>query len=218
MAVVVNLGELQDVPSARRVQRADWRDPRLWIGVVLVAVSVVAGARIVGGADDTIGVWAVRADVPDGGVLDPDDLVERQVRFADASDVEAYLRVSDGVPVARHVRRTVGAGELVPAAALGAASAGQSQVSVSLPAHRVPPGVRTGSVVDLWLAPEKSSEESRTRTLAQGVTVLEAPAGESEFAGGASDRQIVLGLADAESVASVVEASTAGQLVLVGRG
>ena len=41
-----------------RGHRPAWRDPRLWIGVVLVAASVVAGARLLAAADDTVQVWA----------------------------------------------------------------------------------------------------------------------------------------------------------------
>ena len=47
-----------DVPAALRGQRPAWRDPRLWIGIVLVAASVVVGARVLAAADDTVQVWA----------------------------------------------------------------------------------------------------------------------------------------------------------------
>lgn len=42
-------------PPATRTGTPGWRDPRLWIGVLVVAASVVLGARIVGGSDDTVG-------------------------------------------------------------------------------------------------------------------------------------------------------------------
>ena len=35
-----------------------WRDPRLWIGVAIVAASVVVGALVLGTSDDTVAVWA----------------------------------------------------------------------------------------------------------------------------------------------------------------
>ncbi|HRK48490.1 MAG TPA: hypothetical protein PK324_22875, partial [Nocardioides sp.] len=52
-----------DVPSAVRGHRSGWRDPRLWVGVVLVAVSVVVGSRTLAAADDTVQVWAAAADL-----------------------------------------------------------------------------------------------------------------------------------------------------------
>ena len=47
----------------RRHQRPAYHarvgDPRLWVGVAIVAVCVVAGARLLAAADDTVAVWAV---------------------------------------------------------------------------------------------------------------------------------------------------------------
>ncbi|WP_299052203.1 hypothetical protein [uncultured Nocardioides sp.] len=42
-----------DVPVATRARTPGWRDPRLWIGVLIVAVSVVVGVRLVSSADDS---------------------------------------------------------------------------------------------------------------------------------------------------------------------
>ena len=72
-----------DVPPALRGHRSGWRDPRLWIGVVLVAASVVVGARVLAAADDTVQVWAAAADLGAGQRVDADDLVAQRVRFAD---------------------------------------------------------------------------------------------------------------------------------------
>ena len=81
------------VPPATRASRPGWRDPRLWIGVVIVAVSVVGGARLMASADDTVGVWSVAVDAGPGTRLSADDLVAHRVRFADAGDVDGYFTV-----------------------------------------------------------------------------------------------------------------------------
>ena len=39
-------------PAATRVARPGWRDPRLWIGLLIVAGSVVLGARLLAAVDD----------------------------------------------------------------------------------------------------------------------------------------------------------------------
>ena len=39
-------------PAATRTRTPGWRDPRLWVGVVVVAGSVLLGARVVGAADE----------------------------------------------------------------------------------------------------------------------------------------------------------------------
>lgn len=62
-------------PPATRVGRSGWRDPRLWIGVVLVTVSVVAGARLLAAADDTVTVWAVVDDLGAGSAIDRKSVV-----------------------------------------------------------------------------------------------------------------------------------------------
>ena len=54
------------VRRAVRHQRPGWRDPRILVGVVIVAASVLAGVKILTAADDTVAVWAVRSDLPSG--------------------------------------------------------------------------------------------------------------------------------------------------------
>ena len=219
MTDVVELGQLE-IPQAQRARRAGWRDPRLWVGVGLVAVSVVAGAQVVGSTDDSVEVWAARHDVAAGTVLGEDDLVHKQVRFADPADAALYLPASAGLPVRRHLARTLGPGELLPRAGLAEAPDGQVQLSlsVSLPAAQVPPSVRPGGVVDLWSVPQGSASSKEARLLVREVLVLEAPSSGSDLTGGAAERQVVLAVPDGdESVAEVVAASGSGALMLVGR-
>src|SRR5690242_3116816 len=68
--------------QAARTRRPGWRDPRLWVGVAIVAACVAIGARVLGSADETVGVWAVRADAGTGAILSRDDLEVRRVHFA----------------------------------------------------------------------------------------------------------------------------------------
>ena len=51
-----------EVPRATRSRRPGWRNPRLLIGLALVAGSVLVGARLVAAADDT-----VRAAIDEAG-------------------------------------------------------------------------------------------------------------------------------------------------------
>ena len=109
------------VPSAVRSRRPGWRDPRLWVGVALVAASVVLGARLLAAADDMVKVWSAGSDLGAGQRLQPDDLVAQRVRFDDARALEGYLGAADELPADAVLVRPVAAGELVPAAALGSA-------------------------------------------------------------------------------------------------
>src|SRR3990170_2265009 len=85
-------------PRASRSHRPAWRNPRLLLGIVLVAGSVVLGARLLAAADDTVGVWAITRDLPAGAALDSGDLDRRQIRFPDAETAEGYLGADDDLP------------------------------------------------------------------------------------------------------------------------
>src|SRR3954462_10271945 len=87
-----------DVPWAVRSRRPGWRNPRLLLGVVLVAASVALGARLLSAADDTVGVWALTRDLPAGAVVDQADVERRQVRFPDDRTADGYLAARDDLP------------------------------------------------------------------------------------------------------------------------
>lgn len=163
---------------AARLRRPGWRDPRLWVGVALVAASVLLGARVLAGADRTVAVWAAADDLPAGSSLDPTDLEAAQVRFADAGDLDAYLPADQPLPDGVVLRRTVGPGELVPRSALGPADQADTvEVPVAVAPEQVPGSVRAGSVVDVYLLGQR-----RGGPALAGVTVLDASLPEEELA------------------------------------
>src|SRR4051794_15748511 len=47
-------------PTATRLSARRWRDPRVVVGVGLVALSVLLGTTLLGAADDTVAVWRGR--------------------------------------------------------------------------------------------------------------------------------------------------------------
>src|SRR5204862_5697476 len=102
------------------------------IGVVLVGISVGAGARLLAAAEDSVAVWTVAADAGQGALLTTDDLVAHRVRFADADQLAGYFAVDDELPADLHLVRGVTAGELLPRAALGTGAAAPD--TVELPA------------------------------------------------------------------------------------
>jgi hypothetical protein len=127
--------------------------------VVIVAACVVVGARILGSADDTVTVWALSGDRAAGAALDPDDLVAKQVRFADASDLAGYFRTDEDLPASAVLVRAVGSGELLPRAAVGSKDdAGLQQVPLSVDPGQVPASVAEGSVVDVYLSGSPSAD------------------------------------------------------------
>ena len=163
-------------PAASRATTPGWRDPRLWIGVVIVAVSVVAGSRLLAAADDSVPVWAVSGDLATGDELTGADLVARRVRFVDPDDLDLYYPADQALPAELRLRQDVGSGELLPRSATGSAEeAGVLQLPVTVEPAALPPGVGAGSVVDVYLRTDGRCPVCSEAALAE-VTVVTVPA------------------------------------------
>src|SRR4051794_6364857 len=149
----VNLG-ITDTPAARRAAAPGWRDPRLWVGVAIVAASVLVGALVLGGSDDTVPVWAAGDAMGAGHVLTSDDLTVRRVHFADDADHSLYLTADRQLPPDLRLLRAVGAGELLPRAAVGPATGVPlREVPVSVSPDPVPVPVGDADAVAGYLRP-----------------------------------------------------------------
>ena len=220
------------VPSAVRAATPGWRDPRLWVGVVIVAVSVVAGAKLVGAADETVAVWATASDLGAGDRVGPDDLVPTRVHFAEDGDLDGYFTVDEQLPADLELTRGVGAGELLPRAAVGSAGdSGLLEVPVAVDAEQVPASVRSGSVVDIYLVPSTGPGASgRGASCARdscahsgpalsAVTVVDAPALDQGFAA-TGKRQLVLAVdeQDAREFFARLGSSDSPVITVVRRG
>lgn len=193
------------VPTATRAQPPGWRDPRLWIGVAIVAVSIIAGARILGGADDSVTVWAAARDVAPGDTVRADDLVSTSVRFGDSADLDHYLLTSAPLPDDLRLTRGLGAGELVPAAALGSGEEAETViVSLAFPHELIPTNIGAGSMIELLVIPDDSASQdkgttSEPTTVLSDVVVIDAPSAADSLGSVSRGRQLVLGIPEAES-------------------
>ncbi len=201
-----NLGNpgAQAPPVAVRATTPGWRDPRLWIGIAIVAVSVVAGARLLASADDTVAVWVTVDDMGAGDLVSEADLEVRRVRFADDAELERYFRADDELPA-----------DLQLSVASAPASCCRARRSEPRPTPtdcrspsrcrpgRVPPSVDSGAVVDVFVLDNGADEAGgRARddsgpALAE-VTVVDAPEPDASFGTTAGLRQIVLAVPEQE--------------------
>lgn len=195
-------------PPATRVARPGWRDPRLWIGVLLVAGSVVAGARLLAAADDTVAVWALADDRGSGTPVVATDLEVQRVRFGDDEALARYFPADRDVPDGLVLTRAVGAGELLARSAVADAERDEVlQVPLAVDPQQVSPDVTTGSVVDVWVtdgisgrAPADEPGSPVAAPALSGVTVLAAPAYEDTFAVSGT-RQVVVAVDDERAAA-----------------
>ena len=97
-----------------------------------------------------------------------------------------YFRADDELPADLELTRGVGAGELLPRAAVGAAAdADRLQVPIEVPPGRVPPSVDAGAVVDVYVARHRrrraGARRRRDGPALTEVTVVDAPEPDASF-------------------------------------
>ncbi len=207
-------------PPAARARRRQWRDPRLAVGVVIVLASVLLGARLLGGADDTVAVYRATGDLAAGQRVGPEDVAEASVRFASAEDAGRYVDAGDDLADGTVLLRDVSEGELVPRSALGAAgSATLTEVPLSVADDAVPAAVGRGSLVDVWVTPADTAtgRPAKAVLVLDDVPVLAAPVGSTAL-GPETTRQVVVGVDESSTeLAAALARIAAGAVVLTGQ-
>lgn len=169
-------------PPANRLRRPTWRDPRLVVGLLLVAVSVAAGSWVVTAAQAATPVWVARDTLTPGTPVTAQQLEVADVRLT-AGQLTAYLDATQPVPDDLVALRTVHPGELVPRSALGDRAALDVQ-PVPLTVSEPGASVTEGAVVDLWLVPDPADGAPEPSALVLGLTVAEISRPTGAFAQG----------------------------------
>lgn len=201
-------------PTPRRLRAPRWLNFRLIAGILLVLVSVIAGARIVTAADTSDMVWAAAADLAAGTVLATEDLRAVPVNLADAG--QAYV-LSSTDPVGRALSNPIRAGELLPRSVLAETS---TLVDIALPiaAGFVPPSLQRGQLVDVYAIdatptaaaprvpdppdPDTEQPTSPTSPTSEIVTVV-VEAAVVQLIAGRSDGSLSIGSSTIQVVISV---------------
>jgi hypothetical protein len=206
-------------PKANRLAAPGWLDGRLVLGVLLVLVAVVIGARVLSSADRSQTVWAASRDLAPGTQLTAEDLHRSRVRlFGD--DTRRY--VSGGAPVGYVLRRGVGADELLPFQALVRPTDDIAFREVTVPVARghLPPGLARGMQVDVYVSPQgragaAPAAATPPRLVVRNVTVVARPKA-SGFAGGTGTEESILLRLRPTEVPVLLAAMSEGRIDLVG--
>ena len=135
------------MPSQPRRRAAD---PRLFIGLALVTVSVLGVVGIVSAFDQRSSVYVASAALQPGDRILETDLVERRVDLDGGEGL--YLAVGQLPDQGLVATEPIRAGELVSLSALGDASAIESTALVLALAAPVSRSLEPGSRVDVWMA------------------------------------------------------------------
>ncbi len=208
-------------PAASRAPRRSWKDPRLLVGVVIVAVCMLLGARLLASADDTVAVWSVGVDRAAGTALQAGDLQRVDLRFTTPALAQRYLPADHELPPDMVLTREVAAGELLPRSAVSSGAPEQvAELPIALASDAVPVTLRSGELVDVWVTPQtESGTAPRAVRILHQVRVVAVPRTGGAF-GPSSTRQVVVGVPEEDDgvLASALAQLATGTPVLVRRG
>ncbi|MBV9290879.1 MAG: SAF domain-containing protein [Frankiales bacterium] len=201
-------------PRAVRLAAPRWLDARLVLGILLVLLSIVAGARVLASADHYTKVYVAARDLAPGEHLTSADLTVGQVRLHGQA---GHYVAAGAAPVGYVVTRYVGAGELLPAAALaGTGPAPASRfVTVPVAAGHLSDDLQRGQLVDVYLTPKAAAGQAvPAPTLVLAGAAVQSRSGGSRTFGADSSVSVVLAVPIAK-VADVVHAVESGSIDLV---
>lgn len=193
-----------------RTERGALRlDPRLVIGIALIAASTAGVWALVTGLDDSAEVYAARGTLTPGSRIDADDLDVASVRLG--ASAGRYLVPGDLPADGLVVLRTVEAGELMPRSAVDALDR-TGLATVVVPSRgALPSSLGPGATVDVWAAhraDRDTYEPPAVLVTGAEIAAIQEPEGIVDSGG----RSVEL-LIPREKVAALLEALAAGDVI-----
>ncbi len=127
-------------------------EPRVIAGIALMIAATIIGALFMQRATQRTTVWRLSHSLTAGTVISSSDVHLSEVSI----DGGGYAGAGTAV-VGRALKHDIGAGELLPVAALTAHSPKLDEVSVPVAKLHAPPDLRRGQRVDVWWSSKTSS-------------------------------------------------------------
>ena len=126
---------------------------RLIAGTILIAASFFSAYLISQSNNRMITVWSASNDLAPGRIIEDADVAPVQVSMPKGASL--YLDANYSI-VGSQVLRTVGSSELIPTYSLSKESQlNYKKVPISLSRFRLPIGVKSGSIVDIYIIPRE---------------------------------------------------------------
>ena len=202
-------------PRPARIVMPRWVDARLLLGVLMVLVAVVVGAKVFAAAGTYTRVYIARHALVPGEHITAADLGVGRVRLDGQASL--YIGVAASPPVGYVVSRYVGADEFVPAGALTASAAPSGRyVTVPIQPGHLPPGLSHGDLVDVYVTPKAApGTDVPTPQLVLSSVAVQTRDGGSRSFSGSSTLAVVLAV-PADKVAELIHAVESGTIDLVG--
>ena len=162
------------VAAARRIGRPAWVNARTVGGLVLFALSLALGQRILAAGQEVQLLWAAARDLPQDAVLDADDV--RLARVTLPADLLAHY-VSEAVTLeGQVVTRPIAEGELVAAGwvvEVGAEGATRAITIPVAPEHALGGDLRPGDRVDVYATFNPGAARASSSLLARAIEVID---------------------------------------------
>ncbi|MEI5584942.1 MULTISPECIES: hypothetical protein [unclassified Agromyces] len=198
------------VRNGRRERGAVRLDPRLLIGLALVAGSTAGVWGLVEALDDTREVLVAPETLTPGTRVDAASLRVEAVRLGGLAD--GYLAPGDVPDGGLVVVRTVHEGEILPAASVADRESAELAVVVVVSARPLPGEVAPGALVDVWTAAEVERgvfEPPAVLVPGAEVAAVTSPDGMMAASGGPTVELLI----PREKTAALLEALAAGDAV-----
>lgn len=183
-----------------------WKDPRLAIGVILIAGGGVAGSILLGG-ESSVPLLRASAPVAEGSVLSESQFVVAELPERVGKDYVRSGQIPDGAVAAHGIE----AGDLLPSSAIGEPV---GLLDVTIPLIVAPASsVAVGSQVDVWRVQNATINTAPgARLIAQGAVLVSVEAG---GVGAQATAQIRVEPADVPGILEVL--GTQDGLAIVGK-
>jgi hypothetical protein len=200
--------------SPRPGPRPFWNDTRFLLGVLLVVASIAGVWLVVAATRQTVPVLAADRTIVPGETVSSSDL--RVVDVALGQLDQVYLG-PDALVEGAVATRTVGAGELLPADAVGTDGATRVTTVVVRTAVDVPASVATGSRVELWHAPPaEGGAYGVPRILVPDATVASVTRDEGVLGASQASLELVIPRSDVADALAAQSDGSALSVVPVG--
>jgi hypothetical protein len=176
-------------PKASRLALPRWLDPKLLLGLLLVIVAMLLGARVFASADDTVAVYQVKSAMFTGDPVTADSMVVTRVHFSESSVADNYVSAAQPLPTGQVVNHDLRAGEML--------TQGSVSPKTQTPTVELSVPISTGDItlvtknsrVDVIVVPNSTTGTAKaapTKVLSN-VLVTSVPGGSGgAFSGGSS--------------------------------
>ncbi|MGM1017725.1 MAG: hypothetical protein ACQEW8_09335 [Actinomycetota bacterium] len=199
-----------------RLRRAFRGDIRFFIGISLVILSMVGVWLVVTTSSQTTAVLQMTRTIVPGETITTDDVQPVEVNLGTVTGYLEPGELDDDLIAVE----TLNTGELVPTGGVADSSEGRTTTIVLESTVRVPTGVSTGSVVELWHAPALADDDGydRPRILVADAVVAVLRDAEGMLAQGGSSVEVVVDRSDVAEVLAAIADGAALSIVPVRAG